>query len=125
MDDFAPKWTNEIRPHLPMSMIAPLTQLQRVFDARLYGAAARLVDTGCVFDVRILQNGRVVTGIAGADTHANYQTVKHRVYTRYRNSADGPKIEGGCSCGERCPCVHVGPLHTSTEKKSPAAMDFQ
>jgi hypothetical protein len=87
-------------------------QLQKVFDARLYDAAHRLVDEGCVFDVRILQSGRVVTGIARA---LNDQTARHRVYIRYR-SMDDRTIDGECSCGERSPCVHVAAVWIAATK---------
>jgi superfamily II DNA or RNA helicase len=86
-------------------------QLQKMFDAHLYCAAERLVDAGCVFDVRILQSGRVVTGIARA---LNDQTAKHRVYIQ--RSLDVPTIEGECSCGERSPCVHVAAVSIAAAK---------
>jgi superfamily II DNA or RNA helicase len=68
-----------------------------IFDITLHRAAQRLIDTGEVSDVRVLQNGRVVTGIVG---------VQQRVYVRYQ-PAGTPAIEGECSCGERNPCAHV------------------
>ena len=40
---------------------APLAQLQGIFDASLHRAAQQLIDLGGVSDVRVLQNGRVVT----------------------------------------------------------------
>jgi superfamily II DNA or RNA helicase len=99
---------------------APLTRLRKLFEASLYTAAERLVDAGCVFDVRILQSGRVVTGIAGTDTRAIDQTVKHRVYVQYRSmddrSTNSPSIEGECSCGERAPCVHVAAVSIAAAK---------
>jgi superfamily II DNA or RNA helicase len=76
---------------------APLAELQRIFDAPLYGAAQQLIDIGGVSDVRVLQNGRVVTGIAGD---------RQRVYVQYQRTG-ALTIEGECSCGERSPCVHV------------------
>jgi hypothetical protein len=47
--------------------------------------------------VRVLQNGRVVTGIAGD---------RQRVYVQYQHTG-ALTIEGECSCGEPSPCVHV------------------
>src|SRR6267154_3927366 len=76
---------------------APHAQLQKTFDAPLRSAAQQLIDLGGVSDVRVLQNGRVVTGIAGD---------KQRVYVQYQR-AGALTIEGECSCGERSPCVHV------------------
>jgi superfamily II DNA or RNA helicase len=93
---------------------SPLAQLQKIFDVLLYSAAEQLADAGCVADVRILQGGRVVTGVAsagaGVDTPANHQTARHRVYIQCRSmndGANGPAIEGECSCGDRSPCIHV------------------
>jgi len=71
--------------------------LQQIFDAPLHRAAQRLIDLGGVSDVRVLQGGRVVTGIAGG---------RQRVYVQYQR-ADALIFEGECSCGERSPCVHV------------------
>jgi superfamily II DNA or RNA helicase len=75
----------------------PLAHLQQVFDAPLHRAAQQLIDLGGVSDVRVLQGGRVVTGIAGD---------RQRVYVQYQG-ADALTFEGECSCGERSPCVHV------------------
>jgi hypothetical protein len=52
--------------------------------APLRRAAQQLIDLGGVSDVRILQNGRVVTGIAGD---------RQRVYIQYQR-VDAPTIEG-------------------------------
>jgi hypothetical protein len=86
-------------------------QLRKMFDNRLYSAAEQLVDAGCVFDVRILQSGRVITGIARA---VNDQTAKHRVYIH--RGLDVPAIDGECSCGERSPCVHVAAVSIAAAK---------
>ena len=75
----------------------PLAQLQRIFSPPLHRAAQQLIDFGEVSDVRVLQNGRVVTGIAGD---------RQRVYVQYQR-AGALTIEGECSCGEPSPCVHV------------------
>src|SRR5713226_2200135 len=90
--------------------VPPLAQLQRIFDAPLHRAAQQLIDLGGVSDVRILQNGRVVTGIAGD---------RQRVYVRYQR-AGAPTIEGECSCGERSPCVHVAAVVMTAAKISGA-----
>src|SRR5216684_481683 len=89
---------------------APLAQLQRIFDAPLYGAAQQLIDLGEVSDVRVLQNGRVVTGIVGD---------RQRVYAQYQR-AGALTIEGECSCGERSPCVHVAAVVMTAAKISSA-----
>src|SRR5271156_6431739 len=87
---------------------APSDQLQSIFDAPLSRAAQRLIDLGAVSDVRVLQNGRVVTGIAGD---------RQRVYIQYQR-AGAPTIEGECSCGEPGPCVHVAAVAMSAAKIS-------
>jgi superfamily II DNA or RNA helicase len=83
------------------------------FDAPLRRAAQQLIDLGGVSDVRVLQNGRVVTGIAGD---------RQRVYVQYQR-AGSPTIEGECSCGERSPCVHVAAVVMAAAKISGASTD--
>jgi superfamily II DNA or RNA helicase len=85
-------------------------QLQGIFDAPLHRAAQQLIDLGAVSDVRILQNGRVVTGIAGD---------RQRVYVQYQR-AGATTIEGECSCGEPSPCVHVAAVVMTAAKISGA-----
>jgi superfamily II DNA or RNA helicase len=72
-------------------------------------AAQQLIDLGKVSDVRVLQNGRVITGIA-ADGQ--------RVYIQQRRP--GAKMEGECSCGEPDPCVHVVAVSLVAAKLSAA-----
>jgi superfamily II DNA or RNA helicase len=98
----------------PDAAAAPLAQLQRIFDTPLHRAAQQLIDLGGVSDVRVLQNGRVVTGIAGD---------RQRVYVQYQR-AGALTIEGECSCGERSPCVHVAAVVMTAARISGApAMD--
>jgi superfamily II DNA or RNA helicase len=92
------------------AVAAPSAQLQKIFDAPLHRAAQELIDLGAVSDVRILQNGRVVTGIAGD---------RQRVYVQYQH-AGAPSIEGECSCGEPSPCVHVAAVVLIAAKISEA-----
>jgi superfamily II DNA or RNA helicase len=94
----------------PDAAAAPRAQLQKTFDAPLRRAAQQLIDVGGVSDVRVLQNGRVVTGIAGD---------RQRVYVQYQR-AGAPTIEGECSCGERSPCVHVAAVVMTAAKISGA-----
>src|SRR5271155_4923050 len=91
---------------------APHAQLQRIFDAPLRRAAQQLIDRGGVSDVRILQNGRVVTGIVGD---------RQRVYIQYQH-VGAPTIEGECSCGEPNPCVHVAAVAMSAAEISGASV---
>src|SRR5258708_10707405 len=85
---------------------APHAQLQNTFDAPLRSAAQQLIDLGGVSDVRVLQNGRVVTGIAGD---------RQRVYVQYQR-AGAPIIEGDCSCGERRPCRQLVSVRVAAAK---------
>src|SRR3979490_3359089 len=94
----------------PDAAAAPRAQLQRTFDAPLRRAAQQLIDVGGGSDVRVLQNGRVVTGIAGD---------RQRGYVQCQR-AGAPTIEGECSCGERSPCVHVAAVVMTAAKISGA-----
>jgi superfamily II DNA or RNA helicase len=76
---------------------ASLALWNQLFDAPLIQAARALLDGGGVSQVRVLQNGRVITGIAGD---------AQRVYVQV-HSAGTPSIDGECSCNEHSPCVHV------------------
>lgn len=101
----------------------------------LYDAAQRLIDIGCVLDVRILQAGCVVTGVVGEERSPNEREHKHRVYIRRPAGAridhtegrdlDDPRIEAECSCAERSPCVHIAAVSIvaarSARASTPAA----
>lgn len=80
-----------------------LTHLQQIFGASLYAAAQRLVDSGGVSDVRLMQTGNTVAGVASGKHR------QHRVFIQYRagRPGDAPLVEGECNCGERNVCVHV------------------
>ncbi|MEP7246907.1 MAG: DEAD/DEAH box helicase [Gammaproteobacteria bacterium] len=106
-----------------------LGQLQKTFGAPLFDAAERLVDLGCVSEVRVLQAGAVVTGIAATDSPSGnavgQRRTIHRVYVQQRNRtlSDGPSIEGECSCGGRDPCVHVAAvLIAAAKSESPVPL---
>lgn len=99
--------------------VAPFDPLQKIFGERLFSEALRLIDGGGVLNFHILQAGRVVTGIAEADSGA----IKHRVYIN-RRGIDQPginqvalgndnrdrQIDGECSCGAQGHCVHVAAI---------------
>jgi superfamily II DNA or RNA helicase len=85
---------------------APLAHAHPIFDAPLRRAAQQLIDLGGVSEVRVLQGGRVVTGVAGD---------RRRVYVQYQG-ADARTFEGECSCGEPSPCVHVAAVLMSAGK---------
>ena len=82
--------------------------MPNLFDQRLEAAAAQLIESGGVTDVRVLQGGNVITGVVG----------KHRVYIR--RLAGGAKIEGECNCSERSPCIHVAAVAIAAEKNPTA-----
>ena len=89
---------------------APSAPLQRIFDPPLHRAAQQLIDLGAVSDVRILQQGRVVTGFAGD---------RQRVYVQFQR-AGASTLEGECSCGDPSPCVHVAAVVMTAAKISGA-----
>ena len=86
-----------------------LGELRQVFGNPLFEAGERLADAGCVQDVRILQAGRIVTGVAVPAPPG----AKLRVYIQYPSQAGASQqmasrpMTGECSCGESGPCVHV------------------
>jgi superfamily II DNA or RNA helicase len=81
--------------------------LRELFGDRLYSAAEQLLEGGGARDVRILQAGAVVTGVAG----------NARVYIRRSKG----KVEGECSCSERSPCVHVVAISIAAERSASAS----
>ncbi len=89
---------------------AVLTHSDPRFDATLQVAARRLIAGGGVSDVRVLQEGRVVTGIAGD---------RQRVYVQYPQ-AGAATFDGECSCGGPTPCVHIAAVLLSAAPRSGA-----
>jgi len=93
---------------------ASLALWKQLFGAPLIQAAQTLIDGGGVSNVRVLQNGRVITGIAGT---------AQRVYVQLQ-SAGTPSIDGECSCNDHSPCVHVAAVvmaatHGAQESAAP------
>jgi superfamily II DNA or RNA helicase len=78
-------------------------QLQQTFGDRLFNAAQQLGAAGSVIDVRILQTGRVVTGVVSVDERTGQRAGRHRVYIQYQSG----QMQSECSCGERSPCLHI------------------
>jgi len=72
----------------PNDFAAPHALPQGTFDAPLVRAAQELIDMGAVADVRILQTGRVVTGIVGG---------LQRVYLQYQRTATTARL-GSLDC---------------------------
>jgi superfamily II DNA or RNA helicase len=98
----------------------------------LYDAAQRLIEIGCVLDVRILQAGCVVTGIVGEERSTTGRESKHRVYIRrpvdvridhlQGRDIDDPRIEAECSCAERNPCVHIAAVSIVAARDASASL---
>lgn len=74
-------------------------------DERLCQAAEGLVEAGCVSEVRIHQNGSVITGIVRAEPLAAVHGRRHRVYIR--RAIGSPELQAECSCGALGICVHA------------------
>ena len=87
-----------------VSSTDPHTELHGLFEEHLYRTAKKLVEEGRIAELRVLDTGRVVTGVVhgGAVTSG---APKHRVYIRRASAAAKP--DGECSCGERASCIHV------------------
>jgi superfamily II DNA or RNA helicase len=81
----------------------PARQLQQTLGHSLYSAGERVIQSGSVLEVRVLQGGNVITGIVGADAAEAQRVAKFRIYIR-RQAA---QLLGECSCGERGLCAHV------------------
>jgi superfamily II DNA or RNA helicase len=87
-----------IDPHLQFD---PRSNL----DERLCRAAEGLLEAGCVSEVRLHQNGSVITGIVRGEPLAAVHGGRHRVYIRRANGSPGLHAE--CSCGAPGICVHA------------------
>jgi superfamily II DNA or RNA helicase len=74
------------------------------FGERLCNEAEKLLATGTVREVRILQGGAVITGVVGSA----------RVYIRRADT----KVEGECSCRDGSPCVHVAAVTLAADAGS-------
>jgi superfamily II DNA or RNA helicase len=89
--------------------IVLLGRCQRPYDVsdssiqrqRALQAAQRLLETGRVLEVRVLQGGQIVTGVVSADGEPPPHAGRHRVYIR-RGAGGGEE----CSCGTAA-CVHI------------------
>ena len=104
--------------------VVPLTELQGLCDARSYAAAVRLIESGCVVELRLLQGGRVLTGIVQPGGRGHDPSVDYRVYIEIRadnGQSSASPLEGECSCGEPSPCVHVMAVSIAAAKRSRAA----
>jgi len=102
------------------------TELQTLFAPDVFGAAELLVAGGGVTDVRVLQSGRVITGIVGggapAATRGDAACTSHRVYIRLPG-ADGRPMQGECSCGQHDPCVHLAAVSIAAAEDARSAAD--
>lgn len=92
-------------------------QLQQSFGDRLFNAAQQLGAAGSVIDVRILQTGRVVTGVVSVDERNGQRAGRHRVYIQYQSG----QMQSECSCGERSPCLHIAAVSIAATQGAPRA----
>lgn len=93
---------------------ASLDHWKPLFGATLARAAQTLIDNGAVSQLRVLQNGRIITGLVD-----NVQ----RVYVQVHSSGT-PRVDGECGCNASSPCVHVAALvmaASTISRESPAA----
>ena len=88
--------------------------LHRGFDERLRREAEGLVGAGCVSEVRVHQNGGVVTGIVRTEAAAAGRVGTHRVYIRRANGSEQPSAE--CSCGASGACVHAAAVSIAASR---------
>ncbi len=86
--------------------MSPDGQLRVLFGNHLYAVAQELLGGGRVRDVRVLQEGRVVTGVALDPGQALDAGSTHRIYTQLPRNPRFEDLEAECSCGERL-CAHV------------------
>ncbi len=98
-----------------------LTRLQpepdRTWGEGLHRAARRLIEAGAVREVRVHQNGAVVTGIVVCDEPPQHPGA-YRVYIRRTKDAP-PRAE--CSCGERSACIHAAAVSIAAQQPLPRA----
>ena len=82
----------------PPMVSDPLPQfdLRATLDEQLRRAAESLIDAGCVSEIRVHQNGSVITGIVRAEPLAALHAGKHRVYIRRANGS--AQLQAECSC---------------------------
>lgn len=93
-----------------------LARLRQTLGEQLYRQAERLVEDGCVSQLRVLQAGAVITGIVDAGPQAARPAAGYRVYIQRSANGSDPGSEGECSCGERAPCVHVAAISIAAAK---------
>jgi hypothetical protein len=99
-------------PHLP-------PDLRSTLDEPLCRAAERLVQAGCVSEVRVHQGGSVVTGLVRADEPAASRAGAHRVYIR--RAAGSAPLQAECSCGARGACVHAAAVSIAAAHRGPGS----
>ena len=103
-------------PLRPMTDPAHRTRLEpdtsRAVGESLHRAARQLIEAGAVREVRVHQNGSVVTGIVVSQEHPQ-GTGTYRVYIR---RAKDTLQRAECSCGEPSACIHVAAVSIASQK---------
>jgi len=93
----------------------------RQYSASLRNAALRLLEANAVTDLRVLKEGRIVSGIVQGEPGPGPDGAKYRVYLQYRGAAR-ERMQGECSCGTAAPCVHVAAVSLAIAR-GPASVD--
>lgn len=106
---------------MTLSNINPDGRLRALFGDRLYAAGQALLDGGCVRDVRVLQAGRVVTGIAAEPAHATDGRPAYRIFIQRPHSPRFEELEAECSCGTSGLCAHVVAVSIAAVRTGPHA----
>ncbi len=100
-------------------------RLQSIFGDHLYQAAQQLIDAGGVLDVRVVQAGRIVTGVAAAGVLDEQRATRHRVYIQYpagQPTSGAAYDTAECSCDARSPCLHIAAVALAAiDRPAPAA----
>ena len=83
----------------------------RAVGESIHRAARQLIEAGAVREVRVHQNGAVVTGIVVSPRHPAGSGT-YRVYIRRAKDAIQ---RAECSCGEHCACIHVAAVSIASQ----------
>jgi superfamily II DNA or RNA helicase len=88
-------------------------------SASLRDAALRLLDARSVTELRVLREGRIVSGVVHGGPGTDAAGEKHRVYIQYRGAAR-ERMQGECSCGAAQLCVHVAAVDLAIARGYPS-----
>ena len=92
----------------------PQFDLSATLDEQLRRTAESLIDAGCVSEIRVHQNGSVITGIVRAAPLAAPHAGKHRVYIR--RATGSSQLQAECSCASLGICVHAAAVSIAASR---------